>query len=163
MNDNSHHQESNGQIAFNVLGQFLESDDWYPQAIEEKFLFRMGFSGKNGQQTCFARIFDELEQFVFYAIAPVKIPEEQRQEVAEFLTRANYGLRIGNFEMDFSDGEVRYKSSLDFENEMLSPHFIKNAIYPAVHTMDRYLPGLMGVLYGGKSPLEAIHEIEGGS
>jgi hypothetical protein len=70
-------------------------------------------------------------------------------------------LRIGNFEMDYSDGEVRYKSSLDFEGEPLTTPLIKNAIYPAVQTMDRYLPGLMSVVYGDKSPSEAITEIEG--
>jgi hypothetical protein len=30
-----------------------------------------------------------------------------------------------------------------------------------VQTMDRYLPGLMNVLYGGVSPAEAVAEIEG--
>jgi hypothetical protein len=80
--------------------------------------------------------------------------------VAEFITRANYGLRIGNFELDFRDGEVRYKSSLDFEGETLTPGLVKFAIYPAVQTMDRYLPGLMGVIYGHKPRAEAIAEVE---
>ena len=67
---------------------------------------------------------------------------------------------VGNFELDFSDGEVRYKSSIDFEGEPLTPGLIKHAIYPAVQTMDRYLPGLMSVTYGSKSPSQAISEIE---
>ena len=37
---------------------------------------------------------------------------------------------------------------------------IKNAIYPAVQTMDRYLPGLMGIIYSGKSPIEDITDLE---
>jgi hypothetical protein len=82
--------------------------------------------------------------------------------VAEFITRANYGLRIGNFELDFDDGEVRYKSSLDFEGLALTPELIRNTIYPAVQTIDRYLPGLMSVFYASKSPAEAIAEVEEG-
>jgi hypothetical protein len=58
---------------------------------------------------------------------------------------------------------VRYKSSLDFEGAVLTPELIRNAIYPAVQTTDRYLPGLMAVIYGGKSAAEAIAEIEGDS
>lgn len=116
----------------------------------------MGFSGQNGQVACYAQIQMDLEQFMFYVLAP----EEARQTVAEFITRANYGMRIGNFEMDFSDGEVRYKSSLDFEGTTLTPALIKQAIYPAVQTMDRYLPGLMKVIYRSKPPAEAITEIE---
>jgi hypothetical protein len=151
----------NSLEAFTTLGQFLEADGWYPQRIEDKFVYRMGFAGQNGQQTCFATIFVDYQQLLFYAIAPVKAPETARPAVAEFITRANYGLRIGNMEMDFSDGEVRYKSSLDFEGETLTARLIKNTIYPAVQTLDRYLPGLMGVVYGAKSPAEAIADIEG--
>jgi hypothetical protein len=152
--------DSPGQRAFEALGDFLESDDWHPQRLGEKTIYRVGFSGENGQMPCFAHVRTELEQFLFYVMAPVKAPEETRQRVAEYITRANYGLRIGNFEMDFRDGEVRYKSSLDFEGVDLSPELIQHAIYPAVQTMDRYLPGLMRVIYSDLSPEEAIEAIE---
>ncbi len=150
----------NSLQAFETLGQFLEADDWYPSRLEDRYIYRVGFSGQNGQVACYAQIRVDLEQFMFYVLAPVKAPEEARQAVAEFITRANYGMRIGNFEMDFSDGEVRYKSSLDFEGMTLTPALIKQAIYPAVQTMDRYLSGLMKVIYGSKPPAEAITEIE---
>ncbi|MDX9954843.1 MAG: YbjN domain-containing protein [Anaerolineae bacterium] len=151
----------NGQQAFATLGTFLAEDGWYPQQIEERTIYRVGFEGKNGRYSCFAQIRLDLEQFLFYAIAPTKAPEAARAAVAEFLTRANYGLRIGNFEMDYSDGEVRYKSSLDFEGALLTPALIRNAIYPAVQTLDRYLPGFMSVIYGGQTPEAAIQTIEG--
>jgi hypothetical protein len=153
----------NGLKAFETLSQFLDKDGWYPQRLDEKYIFRMGFNGKNGQLTCFAQIRVDLEQLIIYAVAPVKVPEETRVAIAEYITRANYGLRIGNLEMDFNDGEIRYKSSLDFEGETLTPQFIKMAIYPAVQTLDHYLPGLMTVIYGGKSPEEAVAEVEGGN
>ncbi len=152
----------NSQRALQTLLEFLKEDGWYPQPLEEKPILRMAFNGKNGELRCYAQIRIELEQFLFYAVAPVKAPEEVRTAVAEYLTRANYGLRIGNFELDYQDGEVRYKSSLDFENATLTSPLIRNAIYPAVQTMDRYLPGLLSIMYGGRTPVEAIQEIEGG-
>jgi hypothetical protein len=160
-NDDSMQENVNGLLAFSTLGEFLHEDGWYPQQVEDRTIYRMGFSGDNGSLTCYAQIRTDLEQFLFYALAPIKVAEEARQAVAEYITRANYGLRIGNFEMDFSDGEVRYKSSLDFEGTTLTPQLIKMAIYPAVQTMDRYLAGLMAVAYGGKTPLEAIDDVEG--
>jgi hypothetical protein len=122
----------------------------------------MSYTGKNGDLRCYAIVRVDLEEFLFYAVAPIKVPEDDRAAVAEYLTRANYGLRIGNFELDYSDGEVRYKSSLDFEGQQLTSDLIRNAIYPAVHTMDRYLPGLLRVTFGGATPHEAIEEVEGG-
>jgi hypothetical protein len=121
----------------------------------------MFYNGRNGEFRCFATVRVDLEQFIFYAVAAVKVPESERPAAAEYITRANYGLRIGNFEMDFSDGEIRYKSSLDFEGEELSNNLIRNAIYPAVQLLDQYLPGLLKVVFGGMEPKEAIAEIEG--
>jgi hypothetical protein len=151
----------NSLEAFATLGRFLEEDGWHPQPLEgQQYMYRAGFSGKNGQTNCYGQIRPNLEQFLFYVMAPVRVPEEARPAVAEYITRANYGLRIGNFEMDYSDGEVRYKSSLDFEAVTLTAELIRNAIYPAVQTMDRYLPGLMAVIYGNRAAAEAIDEVE---
>ncbi|MGC9521979.1 MAG: YbjN domain-containing protein [Anaerolineae bacterium] len=151
----------NGWRAFATLSEFLRDDGWHPQQLEDRTIFRVYFSGDHGDVRCYAQIRVDLEQFLFYVIAPVKAPEEVRADVAEYITRANFGLRIGNFELDYRDGEVRYKSSLDFEGETLTPGLIKHAIYPAVHTMDFYLPGLLAVMYGNKTPAEAITDIEG--
>lgn len=154
-------EQSNGLRAYEFLGQFLRDDGWYPQEVAENRAYRMAYNGGNAELRCVARINVEAEQFFFYAIATIKVPEAARPAVAEFLTRANYGLRIGNFEMDFSDGEVRYKSSLDFEGDPLTGNLIRNAIYPAVNNLDEYMPGLLKVAFGSATPQEAIQEIEG--
>ncbi len=151
----------NALAAFQTMMAFLEEDGWHPQRIEDKFVCRMTVNGDHARIVCFAQIRVDLEQFFFYAVAPIKILEAARSAASEFLTRANYGLRIGNFELDFGDGEVRYKSALDFEGETLTPTWIKNAIYPAVNTLDRYMPGLMAVAFGNTPPAQAIEEIEG--
>ena len=151
----------NGLAAHEALGRYLETDGWFPRAVEGQHAFRTYYKGKHGELRCYAQVRVDVQQFLFYAMATIKVPEEARPAVAEFITRANFGLRVGNFELDYSDGEVRYKSSLDFEDELLSDNLIRNTIYPAVQTLDSYLPGLMKVAFGGLTPFEAIQEIEG--
>ncbi len=151
-----------GLRAYAAVGEFMEQDGWHPQAMEETYVHRAYFMGANGQVDCYAQVRIDLEQFLFYVVMPVRAPEQVRPAVAEFLTRANYGLRIGNFELDFDDGEIRYKSSIDFEGEELTPGLIRNTMYPGVQTMDRYMPGILSVVYGGKTPEEAIAAIEEG-
>lgn len=155
------HEHANGMEAYRTLGQYLSEDGWFPTALEDTNTYRMYYSGDHGELRCYAIVRVDLEQLLIYAVAGVKIEEPQRLAVAEFLTRANYGLRIGNFEMDFTDGEVRYKSSIDFEGEPLTFNLIRNTIYPAVRIMDQYLPGVLKVAFGGRTPAEAIAEIEG--
>ena len=41
------------------------------------------------------------------------------EAIAEFLTRTNYSMIIGNFELDFADGEIRYKTSIDVQGDFL--------------------------------------------
>ena len=140
--------------------QFLAADGWYPQAIEGTTAYRSGFNGDSGKFRVISHVNVELEQLYLYVVAEVNVPEDSRPAVAEFITRANYGMRIGNFELDLNDGEVRYKSSLDFEGQPLTARLVHNAIYPAVTTMDRYFPSLMKVAYGGATAAEAVEEIE---
>jgi hypothetical protein len=153
-------EHPNALQAYETLGQFLEEDGWHPQRLEDKHAYRMYYQGKNGQLRCYAQIRVDLEQFIFYAVAPINVPEEVRPAAADFITRANYGLRLGNFELDYSDGEVRFKNSLDFEGEPLTNNLIRHIIYPAVQTMNNYLPGVMKVAFGALTPVEAIQEIE---
>ncbi len=145
---------------FDTMVQFFREDNWKFRQIEDKPILQMGFSGNSGSWMCFAQAKDEQQRFVFYSIMESRVPENKRQAVAEYLTRANYGLMIGNFEMDFSDGEVRYKTSIDVEGGQLTPPMIKTMVYVNVLMMDKYLPGIMSVIYGGASPANAIAQIE---
>ncbi|RLC80351.1 MAG: hypothetical protein DRJ03_21855 [Chloroflexi bacterium] len=149
-----------GQILETVL-KFFSDDEWPFSRLGERPILRTGFAGDNGEWTCYAQVQEEQERFIFYSVCPVKAPEEKRPAMAEFLTRVNYGLVIGNFEMDFSDGEIRSKTSADFEGDRASVAVIKNLVYANVLTMDLYLPGIMSVLYGDVSPAQAITQVEG--
>lgn len=145
---------------FDTVVQFFEQDAWsFSQPVDEPIL-QTGFQGDNANWTCYAEVREEYEQFAFFSVCPVNAPEGKRMAMAEFLVRANYGLVIGNFEMDFDDGEIRYKTSLDVRGDELSVSLVKNAVYMNVLMMDRYLPGIMAVLYGGVSPAEAIAQLE---
>lgn len=151
-----------------LLYAFLEEDEWNPQRHPEEELLRVGYSGDSGQWQCFARTRSDV-QVMFYSMCPVTTPEERRTAMAEYITRANYGLVIGNFELDFRDGEVRYKTSIDLERipiEVLEANewgkeIFKDLTYPNVLMMDRYLPGILRVIAGSEDPADVIAEIEG--
>jgi hypothetical protein len=142
------------------IGKFLAADDWPYSLMEGRTVYKTGFEGKNGQLTCYAQERSDQDQFVFYSIFPVRSPVERTVEVAEFITRANYGMIIGNFELDYSDGEIRYKTSVDVEEVDMVEPLIRHLIYSNVLTMDKYFPGLMRVLYAGIDPADAIEEVE---
>ena len=140
---------------------FFEDDDWHVTPMDSMPVLSMGFTGKSGKWMCFAQAREDQNQFVFYSVCPMNVPDDKLSTVAEFITRANYGMIIGNFEMDYADGEVRYKTSIDVEGDNLSNALIKQMVYANVIVMDRYLPGLMRVIFGGVEPAHIIATIEG--
>ncbi|MEG4446293.1 YbjN domain-containing protein [Microcoleus sp. AT9_B5] len=150
---------TDGQF-FEEIVNFFEEDGWPFVQIEGEPLLQMVFQGENGKWTCYAKARDDQEQFVFYSVCPINAPDSKRLAVAEFLTRANSGMIIGNFEMDFEDGEIRYKTSIDVEDDSLSCALIKRLVYANVMMMDAYLPGIMSVIYGDVTPVDAIAQIE---
>jgi hypothetical protein len=149
------------QGILDTVVQFFKEDNWKYRQLEGKSALRLGFQGDNGSWNCYAQAREEHQQFVFYSVLDTNVPQNKRAAVAEFLTRANYGLFIGNFEMDYSDGEVRYKTSITVKGDRLTTALVKNLIYINVIMMDKYFPGIMSVVYAGISPADAIAEVEG--
>ena len=145
---------------FETLKAFFEEDEWPFEYLPDLSALRIPFQGANGEWVCFAQANEAQSQVVFYSIATVNAPPEKRTSVADFITRANYGLAVGNFEMDFVDGEIRCKTSLNAEGSHLTTALIKQLVYTNITIMDRYLPGLMRVLYSDVEPALAIAEVE---
>ncbi|MGB3191267.1 MAG: YbjN domain-containing protein [Limnoraphis sp.] len=146
---------------FQTVLNFFTEDDWPFTKIQGDLALRSAFQGKNGTWDCYAKVREAQKQFVFYSICSVNAPEDKRQAIAEFIARANYGTIIGNFELDFTDGEIRFKTSIDVEGDTLSSALIQPLVYTNVMMMDEYLPGILAVVSGELSPVEAIAKIEG--
>lgn len=145
---------------FEAVAGFFVAEHWPVQLMAQEGTIKTGFRGHNGQWNCLGTVFAHLEQFVFYSMAPIKVPDERRLAVAEFITRANHGLHVGNFELDFASGDVAYKTSIDVEGDRLSEALVRQLVMANVSTMDRYLPGLKEVV-AEVDPAVAIADIEG--
>ena len=98
---------------------------------------------------------------LFYSVLSNNVPEERRLAVAELLTRANYGMLLGNWEMDFSDGEIRYKTSAFVGDGVPDKDLAASLVFANVFTVDRYLPAVLGVTFGSAEPAAIIAEVEG--
>jgi hypothetical protein len=118
------------------------------------------FQGEHGSWACVAQAREREERLCIYSVLPISVPLELVPEAAEFLTRANFGLLVGSFEMDWDDGEVRFKTGFDVEGTELTPQLIRPCVYTNVLTTDRYLPGLLQLVVGTASPAQAVAAVE---
>lgn len=143
-----------------VIRRYCDEDGIKYRQLDERTV-HAGFQGRNFTYQLIARSREGQRQAIFFSTVPVKVPPEQRPAVAEFLCRANYGLILGNFEMDCEIGEVRYKTSVDVEGGELTTGMVKTMIHVNLSSADKYAKGLIGVLYRGLNPSQAIAEVEG--
>lgn len=146
---------------FDVVIQFLQQNNWSFFQHETEPILRMNYQGEHGEWVCTAKTREQHGQLIVYSSLPVNVPENKRLTVAEFLTRANFGLIVGNFEMDLNDGELRYKTySIAAKGSDISTDLIGQLIFANVMIMDRYLPGIMSVIYANVSPETALMQVE---
>jgi hypothetical protein len=139
---------------------FFRKDGWMFTEIREQSALHLKFQGNNGKWGCYAWVREEHQQMVFYSICPIIAPESKRLAVAEFITRANSGMAMGNFELNFENGEIFYKTSIDVQGDRLSFPLMQRLVYANVTIMDEYLPGIMAVIQENVTPVDAIAQLE---
>lgn len=132
---------------FSTLQAFFAQFDWSVQVDKARHLLTMRYHGQNGDWSCYARVREAQHQFAFHSLYPQRIPQERRVEMALFITLANFGMIIGNFEMDLSDGELRFKTSIDVEGDRLTPALIGQMVFANLFMMDKYYPGIDQVIH----------------
>jgi len=134
------------QPIYDAMVNFFEGDEWPIIKEENAPVLYTTFQGDHGRWLCLSHAYDDDRQIVFYSLYPDPVPVAQRDAIALFITRANYGLMIGNFECDLDSGDLRYKTSLNLEGSTLTPALMNAIVYTNVLTMDQYLPGIQAVI-----------------
>lgn len=103
------------------------------------------------------------DEYIVYAIAPIGADEEDKKmmaTMAEFVCRANYGLKNGNFELDMRDGEVRFKCFVDCEGITPSKDMAQNSIHCPAAMFKRYGSGIVDIIFGNATAKEAVERCE---
>ncbi len=148
-----------------LVEAFIAGEDWTADRLEGLPALRLRFHSRHGPLTSIVRVRQSHGQIVWYTQCPIPVPPERRLAVTEFLTRANYGMIVGNFELDVADGDLRFKTFLDLGPEPVLdglPPFARlfgQLVGANLSAMDRYLPGIIEVV-AGRPPIEALAAVE---
>ena len=148
-------QQADNNVFAQVI-DYLDSVEFSYDLFEGESALQVIFQGDNGEWICCAYVDEEIKQLCFYSVIPFSISQQQRMNIAEFITRANYGMAAGHFELDFDDGELRYKTSTEFEENHVAKTIIHRMFYVNVFTMDYYLPLITAINNGEISPVQAL-------
>lgn len=140
---------------------YFDDQDWKYEPINDRGVIRTGtaIDGKLKNVRIYINVNDD--GFTINSVLNVSADEDTMADVAEFITRANYGLRHGNFEMDYSDGEIRYKTSCYCGDDVApSDDVIQFLLFTNIMMVQRYGNALLSVLFGMNNPEDAVKEAE---
>lgn len=149
------------EAMINSVRDFLDGDDWNYDFESDNNLIRTGINLDCKLNSINEVIAFSDAGFQVYAMIKLDADEETRPKVMEYITRANYGLRLGNFELDLEDGEIRYKVYTNTKGMTELPQeIVEDAIIVPAMMFDRYGDGLATLMMGFSDPATEIEKAE---
>ena len=140
---------------------YMEEDEWRYEFDEERKLIRANINLKCKLKSVRMVISFNESGYTVYVIPNLKSEKESLNDVQEYITRANYGVRNGNFEMDLEDGEVRYKLYVNTRGMKEIPlEIIDDSLKMPALMVDKYGDGLSALMLGFSDPVTEIYRVE---
>jgi len=128
---------------------------------EERTVIQTGISLTVGASDGYLVIHKKKSLVEILAYSPVNVPENKRSEVAKFMDIVDSISFIGNLQINHDSGIIRCKTYFRHESEMVHVEIIKDNFFEAFNILERFMPGVMRIVYAGKDALTAINELFG--
>lgn len=144
----------------NLINHLKQQGIKYLPVEDNSNVVVFGIKTDVGSYQCIADVKENDFIFIFYTIIGITVTKDKLLPMSEMITRINSGLMIGNFEMDFEDGELRYKTSIDFEGNELTDNLIHNVISANLATVDSYFKAVMALIINNDTPQNILKQFK---
>lgn len=144
-----------------ILKLAFDHEGWTYGFDEAAGTLEAGFDleSRLGQAPLYIHVLEDV--VLCHAYASLKVPEEDRHRVMEFVTRANCGLKLGNFEMDLDTGVVCFKTTFCLTGVPLPTRgAMTELVRGALSVLEDYGDALDDVIKGRRTPAEAVRQAE---
>ena len=139
-----------------VLEQIVSSNEW---AFERRSDGEMAAEapGKWCDYGLFFSWSPEISAMHFSCAFDMKVPPETRHKLFELLAIANEKLWIGHFGLESEDGVPVFRHSVLLRGSpSASAESLEDMVDIAITECERFFPAFQFVLWGGKTPTEAL-------
>jgi hypothetical protein len=145
-----------------VVEEVLRAAGFKPERLKDENGFRVPFEddGSGPRVMGLAFVIEDEGRFLFYLAMQRRIPNDALERVGEFINRINFGITIGNFEMNYEDRIVRFKCSVDYHGGELSGVLVRNVILAAMEGTEAYASALDEVFENKKGAKEAAQDLK---
>ena len=138
-----------------TLEAYYEAHNWsYERLGEDEIL--ASFQGSWASYELRGLWRDEDRVLQYLALPDIRVPADKRAALYETIGLVNEQLWIGHFELWSSSGILLFRHAALVEGGGLTLDQAETLIEAAIDECERFYPVFQFVLWGGKSPSEAI-------
>lgn len=131
-------KQAKAKKVYKDMVKALKAKKWHFTEKEEELTIVSNYRGDDLLVNFVIRIDAEREVIQFLSPFDFKINQSKRVDAAVAVCVANYGLVNGSFDMDISDGEIRYRLTTSYCDCDLGKDFFYDMMATAVLTTDKY-------------------------
>lgn len=126
------------QKIYKDMVKALKRKDWNFIEEEKELAIISSYTGDDIPVRFIIRVDAEKEVIQYFSPLPFDIKEDKRVDAAVAVCVANYGLVNGGFDLNITDGDIRYRLTTSFRDCEIGEDFFYDMMAVAVTTTDEY-------------------------
>lgn len=131
-----------------AIRQYFNEKEYTYNFDEGRGMFRLGFVINNSMvKSIDVKMIVRREDFILIATLPIGPNKERIPLISEYLTRANWGMSSGGFELDYDDGQINYKVGFMCD-EGSAETCLERAFCVMLHSIEVYGDGIVNLSVG---------------
>lgn len=139
---------------------YFAENDWHYEYDEQYSEFEAGITLKCKLKSTRMRVRCLEGGISFNFSLSIGTDDENEQQVMEYITRANFGLNNGGFQLNLDQNYIIYHTYL-LCTDIPTSEAIDRNVFTGVQMLERYGNELLAVMFGMKNAKDAIETAEG--
>ncbi len=149
-------EEHSTRNPLDLLEEIIAANDWpFDRAARDELYVEIpGRWGDYRLQFCWE---GKLAALMLTCALGLKVPDGRRGTVSELLVLTNERMWLGHFDLSSVDGLPMFRHALPLRGVgSASVEVLEDMVDIAITECERFFPALQFVVWGGKSPAEAV-------
>ncbi len=118
----------------------------------EDHLFRILINGNNASWKMGILIDERLQTIMIKSMYPFTVDDTKKHKIAELIIRINQNILLGNFDMNYEEGAIVFKTAHFCDYTEISQDTLARLFFTQFHTVDNMFRSFAEVNFGNGEP-----------
>jgi len=149
----------NMPTSFQTVIEHFKKNAWNFQVADGHPILNTSFRASTGTFRLVVAVDDADDLIQVFGFVPVVVPQHKLAAVSELCVRLSQNMKMGRFELNHSDGELRLQTYSAYRAGELKDEVIRRVVGVNLVTTDQNFPAFIAVIYANVPPAEAAQQI----